>query len=103
MNKTITLDKHEMVIDKEDYESLIKELKELRKLKLSKKKLEDIAYKIATGNCTTTSKSKAKWEKCDTSKYLWEPFEDLSSDFTEKLVASIAFDIVSNFKNLIKE
>lgn len=31
MNKTVVLDKHEMVVDRAEYESMVKELTELRK------------------------------------------------------------------------
>lgn len=99
----VYLSKHEMVVDKADYEDLLDKLKELKKIEknlLTYKKLEDVAYKIATGNCTTKIMTKKQWEKCKTSNFMWEPFETLGEDFVNDHVSDIAHGIIREFKDI---
>lgn len=103
MDRTLIISKHEMVVDRDYFENLEEEVKKLKKLMLTKEKLENLAYKAATGSVTTRIMTKKQWEKCNTSSVLWEPLDGYGNDFTEDLVSEIASSIIKNFASLIKD
>lgn len=67
------------------------------------KELENIAYEIATGCITIKTLNLKKWNKCSIENILWEPIEDLGTDFTKDLVSCISTNIVIKFKHLCSD
>jgi len=107
MNTELTyLSKHEIIVDKYDYECLLDELKSLRKLKKSlpdSKKLTDTAYKIATKTLTERQMTLNQWNKCNIDKVTIVPMLWLDQECTTDFVNAIAQDIIESFEYLEKD
>lgn len=78
---------------------------------MKRKKLENIAYKIATGNLTTDTLNKKQWSKIINSKkyekkiknIIWQPFKYYSADDMINLVERAADNVVYKFKHLCSD
>ena len=68
--------------------------------------LEDIAYKIATGNCLTESFSKSEYDAMTEDEvfvHVWQPFENFSTNELCNEIANLARLIIDNFQVFVKD
>lgn len=70
---------------------------------MTKKELRDKAYIIATGNSMTKSFNYEEFQKCNTNKHKWEPFEHWDKKEIKKHITQIAENIITNFEELCND
>lgn len=67
---------------------------------LTREEVRDIAYQIATTSVTLQTCDFQQWQEIDTQDVLWEPLDNLGTDFTEDLVCTIADNVEKYLANI---
>lgn len=72
---------------------------------MTKAELEDIAYRIATGNTLAQAFNKYEYDEMNASDiydFVWQPFELLSEGELCQQIQQIADEIIDNFKGFVE-